>query len=195
MVGRRRAKSTPASTFTPACPYSNKCDSRQARLPTKDQNGTTSGPLIKKRIAPGPSPSPEQGCTAPGTLSASRPALPTPTLRRQPYRPQTARFTSSSAAPLMAKSRSLAVRWSIATTSVGEPGAGEALNWKNGEGTTPLRPASPSPCRRRGRRAASCSPWPSTGSGRTTPPPGPPREPSAPWRYRCGAPVAPPPTP
>ena len=59
------------------------CATRQARLPTNDQNGTTSGPFFldgRKRIAPGPSPSPEQGCTAPGTLSASRPALPTSTL-------------------------------------------------------------------------------------------------------------------
>ena len=39
-----------------------------------------------KRITPGPSPSPEQGCTAPWTLSF-RLALLTPTLRRQPLTP------------------------------------------------------------------------------------------------------------
>ena len=76
MVGRRRAGNLRHRRLRRACPYSHTCDSRQARLPTKDQNGTTSRPFFlggKKRIAPGPSPSPEQGCTAPGTLSASRP--------------------------------------------------------------------------------------------------------------------------
>ena len=49
-----------------------------------------------------------------GTLSASHLALPTPTLRRQPSPTQTARFTSSSAAPLTAKSRCRAARSSVA---------------------------------------------------------------------------------
>ena len=50
-----------------------------ARLPTKDQNGTTSRPFFlggKKRIAPGPSPSPEQGCTAPGDAFCIPPGAP-----------------------------------------------------------------------------------------------------------------------
>ena len=50
--------------------------------------------------------SPVQGCTAPGTHSASRLALPSPKQRRQP--PQAAKFTSSSAAPFTANSRSSA---------------------------------------------------------------------------------------
>ena len=79
MVGRRRAGNLRHRRLRRACPYSHTCDSRQARLPTKDQNGTASGPFFldgKKRIAPGPSPSPEQGCTAPGDAFCIPPGAP-----------------------------------------------------------------------------------------------------------------------
>ena len=60
----------------------DKFDTRHAFLERYD--GLTLLSSGRKRIAPGPSPSPEQDCTAPWRLSASRMALPAPTLRSSP---------------------------------------------------------------------------------------------------------------
>jgi len=77
-----------ASTSAPAMSLCTQVCFTTKPTPTENQNGTTTGPFLfgwyEAPLAPGPSHSPEQGCTAPGTHSASRPALPTPTLRRQP---------------------------------------------------------------------------------------------------------------